>query len=159
MKIRERFGAIELVDDYDCVDLYADFEANVIGTNCADSYYDITIPMGEFLKFADRIREKLDEQEGQEMTDETIEEKVMRELGLCGCGDPWTFVRQLADYLKNVRDRVPMYGEENFEKFVAYMYLCDDRGLTDHGTSVLSAWLTDKGKELLRRLEQEEQDG
>lgn len=67
MKIRERFGAIELVDDYDCVDLYADFEANVIGTNCADSYYDITIPMGEFLKFADRIREKLDEQEGQEM--------------------------------------------------------------------------------------------
>lgn len=63
MKIRERFGAIELVDDYDCVDLYADFEANAIGTNCADSYYDIAIPMDEFLKFADRIREKLEEQE------------------------------------------------------------------------------------------------
>ena len=65
MTIRERFGTIELVDDYDCVDLYADFEANAIGTNCADSYYNYSIPMAEFLKFADRIREKLKEQEGK----------------------------------------------------------------------------------------------
>ena len=65
MTIRERFGTIELVDDYDCVDLYADFEANAIGTNGADSYYNYSIPMAEFLKFADRIREKLKEQEGK----------------------------------------------------------------------------------------------
>ena len=135
--------------------LYADFDEKRIETNCADPYYNYSIPMGEFLKFADRIREKLDEQDGQEMTDETIEEEVMRELGLCGCGDPWTFVRQLAEYLKNVRDRVPMFEGENLEKFIAYMYLCDDRGLTEHGSSVLGAWLTDKGKELLKRLEQE----
>ena len=63
MKIRERFETIELVDDHDCVDLYADFEANTIGTNCADSYYDIAIPMNNFLEFADHIREKLEKQE------------------------------------------------------------------------------------------------
>ena len=156
-KITEYDKVLELAEDdeYEEGLLYADFDTKEIELNCGDPYYNYTVPMDAFLEFADRIREKLEEQEGQEITDEPIEDEVMRELGLCGCGDPWTFVRQLAEYLKNVRDRVPMYEGENLEKFIAYMYLCDDRGLTEHGSSVLGAWLTDKGKELLKRLEQE----
>lgn len=66
MTVRERDGALELVSDYGSVRLYADFDEKEIGTNCADSYYDFTIPMDEFLEFADRICEKLKEKEGDE---------------------------------------------------------------------------------------------
>ena len=45
--------------------LQADFEEKEIQTNCLDTYYDYTIPMDEFLKFADRIREKLKKQEAK----------------------------------------------------------------------------------------------
>lgn len=65
MIIEEPDGTLLLQHDPDITDLYADFERKEIGTNCADSYYNFTIPMDEFLKFADRIREKLKEQEGK----------------------------------------------------------------------------------------------
>lgn len=63
IKTRERDDCLEWLSDFDNVILYADFEHEVVGTNLADSYYDITFAMDEFLEFADRIREKLKEQE------------------------------------------------------------------------------------------------
>ena len=67
IKITECDEILELTDnDYiEEVLLCADFENKEIETNCADPYYNYSIPMDEFLKFADRIREKLKEQEGK----------------------------------------------------------------------------------------------
>ena len=67
MPIIEHNRIIELTDDDDFEEglLYADFNKKRIETNCADPYYNYSIPMDEFLKFADRIREKLKEQEGK----------------------------------------------------------------------------------------------
>lgn len=65
IKTRERDDCLEWLSDFDDVILYADFEHEKVGTNLADSYYDITFAMGEFLEFADRIREKLNEQKGE----------------------------------------------------------------------------------------------
>ena len=66
MPIIEHNRIIELTDDDDFEEglLYADFDEKRIETNCADPYYNYSIPMDEFLEFADRIREKLKEQEG-----------------------------------------------------------------------------------------------
>ena len=68
MPIIEHNRIIELTDDDDFEEglLYADFDEKRIETNCADPYYNYSIPMDEFLKFADRIREKLKKQEGKE---------------------------------------------------------------------------------------------
>lgn len=65
MIIREQDGTLLLQSDYDCTDLYADFDKKEIGTDLLDYYYNFTIPMDEFLEFADRIREELKEQEGK----------------------------------------------------------------------------------------------
>ena len=66
MPIIEHNRIIELTDDDDFEEglLYADFDEKRIETNCADPYYNYSIPMDEFLEFADRIREKLKEQNG-----------------------------------------------------------------------------------------------
>lgn len=64
MIIEEPDGTLLLQHDADITDLYADFERKEIGTDLLDYYYNFTIPMDEFLKFADRIRERLKEQEG-----------------------------------------------------------------------------------------------
>lgn len=62
MPIIEHDRCIELTDDDDFDEglLYAVFDEKKIETNCADPYYNYGIPMDEFLKFADRIRERLD---------------------------------------------------------------------------------------------------
>lgn len=64
MIIEEQDGTLLLQHDTDITDLYADFDKKEIGTDLLDSWYNITIPMDEFLEFADRIREKLKEQDG-----------------------------------------------------------------------------------------------
>ena len=66
MPIIEHNRIIELTDDDDFEEglLYADFDEKRIETNCADPYYNYSVPMDGFLEFADRIREKLKEQNG-----------------------------------------------------------------------------------------------
>ena len=66
MKTREERDCLEWLSDFGSVILYADFKREVVGTNLDDSYYDITFDMDEFLEFADRVREKLKEQEYDE---------------------------------------------------------------------------------------------
>ena len=66
-KIIEYDEILELAEDDDFEEglLYADFKEKRIETNCADPYYNYSIPMDEFLEFADRIREKLKQQDGK----------------------------------------------------------------------------------------------
>ena len=86
------------------------------------------------------------------MSAEEIEEDVMELFGFCGCGAPWEIVSYLKKYLDENKDW-DNRGQLNVD--VAYWlmaYLCDLHGLTEHGSSVGGAWLTDLGKEWLNRL-------
>ena len=84
---------------------------------------------------------------------ESLENDVFDLFGFCYCGQPDKFIDGLAHYL----NMVAMMKNDNsawlYTDFdIPYMYLADKAGLTDHGGSVLSAWLTPKGEELLDRL-------
>lgn len=82
--------------------------------------------------------------------DEDLINYIMDEIfDFCVCGRPFIFVEQLYEYLTIV-DK----GELPDDKYTAYMYLCDKAELTEHGGSVIGAWLTDKGKTLLKQLEE-----
>ena len=88
-----------------------------------------------------------------------LEGEVMELFDFCRCGNPHIFIEGLRQYLTLVKfahdDRIPEeYRDENLQNdyYVPYMYLADKAGLTEHGGSVFSAWLTDKGKDLLKRL-------
>lgn len=88
-----------------------------------------------------------------------LEDEVMGLFDFCRCGNTYIFMEGLRQYLRLVKiahdDRIPEeYRDENLQNdyYVPYMYLADKAGLTEHGGSVFSAWLTDKGKDLLKRL-------
>ena len=80
----------------------------------------------------------------------------------CGCGTPEEAGRLILQSLKLIRDcnaekitwkeRDKQYPSEAWRYFMAYQL--DNWGLTEHGTSVDSAWLTDKGIEVMEDLEQ-----
>lgn len=65
MIVREKDGTLLLQTDTGITDLYADFDEKEIGTDLLDYYYNFTIPMDDFLAFADRIREELKKQKGK----------------------------------------------------------------------------------------------
>lgn len=88
-------------------------------------------------------------------------------LGFCGCGmpgDALEYVRsalQLVNDLKKIawgdrsaykqweKRKRKLFADDGAEYFM--WYFLDDKGLTEHGTSV-PGWLTDKGVELLSYL-------
>ena len=79
-------------------------------------------------------------------------------LGFCGCGNPDAAMKLLRDVLRLLKEQ-KWYSEdikallpsEGLNYLVLYML--DDKGFTEHGTSVNCSWLTDRGEELLRDLE------
>ena len=88
-----------------------------------------------------------------------LTDEVMGLWGFCTCGDPDIFMDGLRQYLTLVKmshdDRLPEeYRDENLQNdyYIPYMYLADAAGLTEHGSSVFGAWLSDKGKDLLKRM-------
>lgn len=82
------------------------------------------------------------------MSDELVDE-IMYMFDFCTCGAPDVFAEQLYEYLKIVESRtVPD------DTYIAYMYLADKAGLTEHGGSVFGAWLTIKGEKLLERMKE-----
>ncbi len=85
-------------------------------------------------------------------------------LGLCGCGAPDDTIKAVMDYLNIVK----VNHERNFNEgrkllkeifdiddvcsdpvlqFMAY--ILDDKELTDHGSNISGAWITDLGEALL----------
>lgn len=84
-----------------------------------------------------------------------LEEEILDLFGFCHCGDPETIADGLQRSLNIIRIRGECrkpVGDLFSEADVAYLYLADKAGLTDHGGSVFSAWLTPKGEKLLKRL-------
>lgn len=88
-------------------------------------------------------------------------------LGFCGCGINDHLMHKMFDYLcycewwrdnldindmAVIREKMRSIGDEEFVSLLAY--IADSKELTQHGTSINGAWLTDSGKEWLRRLKE-----
>lgn len=72
-------------------------------------------------------------------------------LGLCGCGNPDAVMKYIYDILK----RCTKWAEEDYSNTaVAFLlYWADNKGFTEHGTSIYGSWLLPKGEELLKDIE------
>lgn len=87
-------------------------------------------------------------------------------LGLCGCGNPSRVGRGIYRYLTMVsnKEKFEHHTEEYDKAFhksyewiykkswqnLAIAYMLDDKGLTEHGTSIGSCWITELGKMYLK---------
>jgi len=82
-------------------------------------------------------------------------------IGLCGCGCPEDTIVSIRDYLQIVNDKRNEEWETIKNKFLEKFgvetvydnpllqfmaYTLDDKGLTDHGTSIGGNWITDLGR-------------
>lgn len=86
-------------------------------------------------------------------------------LGFCGCGLPEKTLKSVHSYLSTLdwawQDWEARFRElqshsglsEDFWNFIAYF--CDSKGLTEHGGSVGGAWLSDRGRDWLRIMNEE----
>lgn len=85
------------------------------------------------------------------------EEWLMNKLNWCSCGYPRDVLYSLYQYL------TLCYGDgeyaysldeknEHYWSNLLWAYICDKEGWTGHGGSIVYAWLTDDGKELLKNI-------
>lgn len=104
------------------------------------------------------------------MTGEELEQFYYGELQWCGCGDSETALRFLGEVLAAVEARYPegvdnpdpeiyrkpleLVGmEEKPGMAYGYLYTLDSHGLIEHGSSIRSSWITEKGRSVLRAIE------
>lgn len=107
------------------------------------------------------------------MTLDELHNWFFTEFGLCGCGDPAGVVRLIKEVLALSDKRSKAWAVNDDETargvykvqqaILAYpshsslywhfLYWLDHLGLTEHGTNISGAWLTDKGQEVLALLE------
>ena len=91
---------------------------------------------------------------------ERFEDVVFNDIGLCSCGDPDAVLDMLQEYLEAKQEWMPYekqkeFASEHAEDLMLFMmYIMDDKGYTEHGTSVFSCWLTEEGRELLEMLKE-----
>lgn len=89
-------------------------------------------------------------------------------MGFCGCGEKFSSMADVRDYLmivnirheqsfeisRNILEKrfgVKYVSDNSLLQFMAYTL--DNNGLTDHGSSIDGAWLTDIGKKCLNILD------
>lgn len=82
---------------------------------------------------------------------------VTSHLNFCGCGAPEWLTYYLYKYLDRIdRSKENEDIDQNSYRYkydlILYAYICDSAGWTDHGGSINYCWLTDNGKELLKKL-------
>lgn len=94
----------------------------------------------------------------------TKEYDLIHELGICGCGNPEIAYKEIHNMLKRSvdperydRDKhdkwlIPDYEYDGYILFMAYTL--DHNGFLTHGSSIYGAVLTDKGKQLLKVLDE-----
>lgn len=66
----------------------------------------------------------------------------------CGCGDPEAAWGWVLTYLLGLKLHAPPNEPESGAEWVA-IYLMDHLGMTEHGSCLHGAWLTDSGEEAL----------
>lgn len=72
-------------------------------------------------------------------------------LKFCGCGDPDENLEYILKCLKEIEAKDPV--SDNGPAGLFFCYWADKEGLTEHGGSIYSGCLSDKGKELLKDIE------
>lgn len=100
-------------------------------------------------------------EDGQECETE-LEEEFWAMLGFCCCGQPDQLIPLFVNYLRfcgmdsDKKGRAVGWEKgayrDNLTMLIAYV--CDKEELTDHGTGIGWAWLTEKGGEWLALLSQ-----
>ena len=115
--------------------------------------------------------------------DWSTSDKIISNLGWCGCGNPEAALDLLRDVLTILAMRSerphpwhaylprracweaswPLLDEmldrgESPGLYWSYFYWLDDKGLTDHGGNASGCWLTDDGKALLEVLHSKTSD-
>lgn len=89
---------------------------------------------------------------------EDIYNWVFCELAFCGCGDPEGALEFLRDTLNLLNKEFDERCNGIKKRFPdspmswSYLYMLDDKGLTEHGSNIRGCWLTDKGKGILAAL-------
>jgi len=103
-----------------------------------------------------------------------LETILFMDIGLCNCGSPsWTIdVIELVLKSQLSSKKIRFINNEIYEKLGTtryvdgpiqglidfVLYILDDKGFLNHGSSIGGAWLTDQGKELLKLLEKHKGD-
>lgn len=103
---------------------------------------------------------------------EEFKDWAIEELGLCGCGEPWLVIQKVYDLLivmEQWRNKPGAFvslttRRRKLEKILAmkeqpalafsFLYMLNDNDMIEHGGNILTAWISDKGIEFLRRYEQ-----
>lgn len=83
-------------------------------------------------------------------------------LHLCGCGNSDEVMIYIRDMLKRFEGEDPKFGGYDDLPFMFFTYWANHNNFLEHGSTVRCSWLTDKGEELLRDIEQilkEESEG
>lgn len=72
---------------------------------------------------------------------------------LCGCGRPYHCWEALHSYLK-IKTSKEFYTNTDDPYYLFFMYVLSSLKLTEHGTSIYGAWITDKGRKVLKWLDE-----
>lgn len=113
---------------------------------------------------------------------EKYDDLIFSELGLCGCECPQETLEMIVEYLRHNIEYAKKYtADKNFESFykianedheweknfieenkgklfMFMLYMLNDKGFMEHGTSVTSSWVEDKGKKLIEYYERAKQE-
>lgn len=92
-----------------------------------------------------------------EENEKQLEDLYLDDLGMCGCGTPRDVQKLLKDLLNNsiqtenrvekAREIIKNTDPDTIFEFI--FHILEDKGFIEHGTSVYSSWLSDKGKTFL----------
>ena len=79
--------------------------------------------------------------------------KLIDELGICGCGCPEKVFRLIHVVMKEIREsRVRTDDEVGYYDYM--IYKLNEQGFLEHGSSIYSSWVAEKGKKLIEALDE-----
>jgi len=121
--------------------------------------------MNDYMKRTSRFEFKTDPENGMLIGpngchyDSESEAMYYDQIGLCGCGCPEDVHKFLLDCMSSKNENYPNLIDykkvveliksqpEVVAEFV--LHFLDNRGLTEHGSSVYGSWLTERGEQVL----------
>jgi hypothetical protein len=88
-------------------------------------------------------------------------EYIENKLGLCGCideditDDIFSVLLQLGESSGSVYyTNFTIEGPDKYKELI--LHLLDSKGLIEHGGSIRGSWLTDEGREVVKKLAEED---
>lgn len=80
--------------------------------------------------------------------------EMIDSLNICGCGNPEIAYESIRQMLLRAKDQNVITDLDNPDGYMLFMaYTLDSMGFLEHGSSIYGAWITEKGKELLKCLD------